>query len=158
MPLAKGSKAPDFTLPNQDNIPVSLKEQLIDSSAIILLFYPKDFTQGCTQQMCSFRDDYSFFSNRGIKIFGISHDSVHSHSSFAKSENLPFPLLSDVGRKISRMYEAVYPFGILTRRVSYLIGSNGVILDSYDALLDSKGHLEHLKKQILAREKSPQKS
>lgn len=152
MPLNSGQKAPDFELLNQKGETVSLTNQLLESE-VVLLFYPKDFTQGCTAELCSFRDEIDFFIERGIQVYGISHDSVTSHQSFAQKERLSFPLLSDPGRKISKVYKAVYPLGVLTRRISYLIGQNGLILFTFEAMLDSQAHLSEIKKFILSREK-----
>lgn len=143
MPLPIGTKAPEFTLSDQNKNPVTLTELLIDKP-IVLLFYPRDFSLGCTAQLCSFRNEYSWFDQRGIQILGISHDSVEKHQAFAKEKRLPFPLLSDPGRKIARKYEAVYPFSLLTRRVSYVIDNKGKISFTLDALLDTDRHLSSI--------------
>lgn len=152
MPLSVGQNAPDFKLLNQQGEIVSLSSQLVESE-VVLLFYPKDFTQGCTAELCSFRDEIGFFIERGIQVFGISHDSVNSHKSFAQKEKLSFPLLSDPGRGISKLYKAVYPLAVLTRRVSYFIGQNDQVLFAYEAMLDSQAHLFKIKQFILSREK-----
>lgn len=148
MPLRIGMKAPEFTLSDQNKNQITLS-QLLTDKPVILLFYPRDFSLGCTAQLCSFRNEYSWFDQRGIQILGISHDPVEKHYAFAKEKRLPFPLLSDPGRKVARQYEAVYPLSLLTRRVSYVISSNGKIAFSLDALIDTNRHLSSI--QIFLR-------
>lgn len=152
MPLSIGQKAPDFQLLNHKGENVSLSNQLADSE-VVLLFYPKDFTAGCTAELCSFRDEFDFFKDRGIQVFGISHDSVSSHLSFSKKEKISFPLLSDPGRRVSKLYKAVYPFSVLTRRLSYLIDQDGKIQFAFESMMDHQEHLFQIKNFILNLEK-----
>lgn len=152
MPLRIYSKAPDFTLQTAENESFNLKKTL-EIKSVLLLFYPKAFTAGCTAEACGFRDDYSFFENRNIQIVGISHDLEETQSRFAKRYKLPFTLLSDPSRTVCRLYDAVYPFGLLTKRVSYLINQEGLISIAYENLFNPAEHLEQIKSRILAQEK-----
>lgn len=91
--LEAGTKAPLFTLPDQTGAMVSLSD--FTSKKVILYFYPKDNTPGCTKQACSFRDIYSQLEEAGVQVLGVSKDSIRSHKGFAEKQSLPFPLLSD---------------------------------------------------------------
>ncbi len=100
--LEVGKKAPDFILPDQDGKKVSLKD--FKGKKIILYFYPKDNTSGCTKEACSFRDDFPKFKKTDAVILGVSPDSVSSHKKFAEKFNLPFTLLSDEEKKVLELY------------------------------------------------------
>ncbi len=98
-----GKKAPDFTLLNQDGKKISLKD--FKGKKIVLYFYPKDNTSGCTKEACSFRDDFPKFKKTDAVILGVSPDSVSSHKKFAEKYNLPFNLLADEDKKIVQLYD-----------------------------------------------------
>lgn len=149
MSLKINTKAPDFLLKNQDGAGFQLSEQL-KTGPVVLFFYPKAFTAGCTREVCSLRDDYSFFEERKIALFGISHDSVETIQAFGGKHRLPYTLLSDPNRKVCKLYDAVYPFGIMTKRISYYIDTEGIIKGMIDDLIDSMGHVEYLKKRIIS--------
>ena len=93
MPLQIGNSAPDFTLPDQDGNDVTLSTLI--GSRVVLYFYPKDDTPGCTKEACNFRDNWAIFEEKGIKVFGISKDGSNSHLKFIDKHNLPFTLLTD---------------------------------------------------------------
>jgi peroxiredoxin Q/BCP len=93
MALQIGEPAPDFTLPDQDGNPVSLSG--LKGQRVVIYFYPKDDTPGCTKEACNFRDQWSAFEQHGIKVLGISKDGAASHSKFIAKYDLPFTLLSD---------------------------------------------------------------
>lgn len=126
MKFKVGDKAPEFTLENSDGEKISLRN--FKGKNVVLYFYPKDFTLGCTKEACSFRDDYS-----GIKkyaeIIGISNDTVDSHKKFAEKHGLPFILLSDTKRKAIKLYGAQRKFfgHPVTRRVTFIIDKKGKI-------------------------------
>jgi peroxiredoxin Q/BCP len=101
MPLV-GAPAPDFTLSNQENEPVHLAE--LQGKQVVLYFYPKDDTPGCTVEACNFRDAWHEMQARGIIVLGISPDSVKSHQKFANKHGLPFTLLADEGAAVARQY------------------------------------------------------
>src|SRR5512143_3074557 len=94
MTLQVGDQAPDFTLPDQNNHPVHFGE-VLGTNTIVLYFYPKDYSAGCTAEACAFRDSYEVFKEAGATVIGVSSDSVQSHQGFAQKHHLPFTLLSD---------------------------------------------------------------
>jgi peroxiredoxin Q/BCP len=103
MPEA-GAPAPSFTLPDQDGKPVSLKD--FAGKWVVLYFYPKDDTPGCTKEACSFRDSHAALQARGAVVLGVSGDSTASHRKFADKYGLPFPLLADTDHAVARAYGA----------------------------------------------------
>lgn len=135
MDLKVGQKAPDFTLFDQYNKKHSLSENKGDW--ILIYFYPKDNTPGCTTEACAIRDDFPEFAKLGIKIFGISKDSVESHEKFAKKLNLPFTLLSDNEIKVMKKYGVWCLKKMMGReyfgtiRTSFLIDPEGKIAKIY---------------------------
>ena len=135
MTLSIGDKAPDFTLPDQDGVNHTLSDY--QGSPLVLYFYPKDNTSGCTKEACGFRDDYSAYQQAGIKVLGVSPDSSKSHTNFIAKYELPFTLLSDPDHQVlslygawglKKMYGREYE-GVL--RTTYLIGSDGKIAKVY---------------------------
>lgn len=130
--LQINTKAPDFTLRNQNDEEVSLSDFL--GRKVILYFYPKDNTSGCTKHACSFNELYPLFIEKDAVIIGVSKDSVASHKKFAEKYNLQFTLLADVEKKVLNLYE-VYKTKIMygkevmgTVRSTYLIDENGIII------------------------------
>src|SRR4028119_786281 len=111
-----GSIAPDFILPSQSGQMVSLKD-FIGEKPVVLFFYPKDGTLGCTKEACAFRDDYEGFGKLDAEVIGISSDSVESHRSFAAKHDLPYTLLSDEERKLRKLYGVPNTLGIFPGRV-----------------------------------------
>ena len=131
MPVNENSLAPDFVLSDQDGIERKLSDYR--GKTVILYFYPKDDTKGCTTEACGFRDDYSAYEKAGVEIVGISPDSVKSHTKFIKKYTLPFTLLADEEHKvcesygvwgIKKMYGREYE-GVF--RTTFVIGPDGVI-------------------------------
>ena len=100
--LKEGDKAPDFAAPDAEGKVVRLKD--LRGKKVVLYFYPKDDTPGCTKEACSFRDSFAKFRKRGIEVFGVSLDSEKSHQKFVKKYDLPFRLLADTERKLSDAY------------------------------------------------------
>ena len=103
MPLAAGDSAPDFTLTADDGETVTLGG--LRGSRVVIYFYPKDDTPGCTKQACALRDDWGSFENLGARVFGISPDSVESHQKFREKFSLPFQLLADTDHSVADAYE-----------------------------------------------------
>ena len=118
--LAMGGRAPEFTLPDQDEQSVSLST-LLRHGALILYFYPADFTSGCTREACSIRDLYAEIQQAGLDVAGISPQSPASHRAFREKYKLPFRLLSDVDKFVIRMYDVRGPLGFGVRRATYLV-------------------------------------
>ena len=144
-----GSKAPDFTLPSQSGEMVSLKE-FLDEKLVILYFYPKDDTPGCTKEACAFRDEHEEFGKLDAEVIGISSDSVESHRRFAEKHNLSFTLLSDEGGKVRRMYGVPNTFGIFPGRVTYVIDEAGVVRHVFSSQIGAVKHVEGALKSLAA--------
>lgn len=125
-----GSDAPDFTLSDSEGNSFTLSS-IIGEAPIVLYFYPKAGTPGCTTEACGIRDEYSKFIDSGIKVYGISVDDKESIREFIKENNLNFPLLSDVDKLVSQKYGVLNSFG-LSSRVSFIIDKNGKIANIID--------------------------
>ncbi|MBQ3913585.1 MAG: peroxiredoxin [Lachnospiraceae bacterium] len=134
--LKEGTKAPDFTLPDQDGKLHSLSEYR--GKRVILYFYPKDNTSGCTKQACGFAERYPQFREKGAVIIGINRDTVESHKKFEEKYGLPFTLLSDTGLDVLKAYDVwkeKINYGKVTMgivRTTYLIDEKGVIVRAMD--------------------------
>ena len=142
-----GSKAPNFTLASQSGEMVNLKD-FIGTKPVVLFFYPKDDTPGCTKEACAFRDDYEEFNKLDAQVIGISSDSVESHRRFAKKHDLPFTLLSDEGRKVRRLYGVPNAFGLFPGRVTYVIDEEGVVRHIFSSQLGVEQHVEEALKAL----------
>ncbi|MBY8878105.1 peroxiredoxin [Actinacidiphila acidipaludis] len=140
MSLQVGETAPDFTLPDQSGAPVTLSEKLADR-VVVLYFYPKDNTRGCTAEACSFRDNYECFSDAGAEVIGISSDSVESHEKFAGRHELPFILLSDKDRAVRKQYGAT-TLGVVPGRITFVIDRDGVIRHTFSSMANIGPHVE----------------
>ena len=132
--LKEGEIAPPLTtqMVTGDNVaPVSLAD--FHGKKVVLYFYPKDETSGCTKEACAFRDGYSRYTNAGLVVLGCSVDSADEHKKFISKNSLPFPLLTDPDKKIAKAYGAANGIPILglDRRVTYIIDENGKILKVY---------------------------
>jgi peroxiredoxin Q/BCP len=142
MPKVKvGEPAPDFTLPDQDGEQVTLSNYRGESS-VVLFFYPKDFSPGCTTQACHFRDSYEDFTDLGAEVLGVSSDSVESHKKFLNEYLFPFRLLSDEGAKIRKLYGATKGFGLLPGRYTFIIDKQGVIRYVFTSETNMKKHID----------------
>ncbi len=142
-----GSKAPDFTLPSQSGEMVHL-EDFLGSKPVVLFFYPKDDTPGCTKQACAFRDDYEGFGKLNAEVIGISSDSVESHRSFAAKHDLPFTLLSDEEGKVRRLYGVPTTLGLFLGRVTYVMDKEGVVRHLFSSQLGVEKHVEEALKAL----------
>jgi thioredoxin-dependent peroxiredoxin len=121
-----GDKAPDFTLPSQAGEQVRLSDRF-GERIVVLYFYPKDETVGCTKEACAFRDSYEVFAEAGAEVIGVSSDSVDKHAAFAGHHELPFTLLSDQGGQVRKSYAVPATLGILPGRVTYVIDRAGTV-------------------------------
>jgi peroxiredoxin Q/BCP len=140
MKINVGDSAPDFTLPSQSRGMVSL-EDFRGKKAIVLYFYPKDDTPGCTVESCTFRDNYEVFQEVGAEVIGISSDSQDSHQKFASKFKLPFLLLSDEGGKVRKLYGVSSTMGLLPGRVTYVIDKNGIVRNIFSSQFSPKKHI-----------------
>ncbi len=144
-----GKAAPDFKLPDQHGVMHSLQDYR--GKWLVLYFYPKDDTPGCTQEACAFRDDLHLLTEMGAAVIGVSVDDKKSHAEFAKKYHLPFPLLADEGGKVAASYGSLMNLGImkLARRFTFLIDPQGHISKLYlsvEASKHSKEIIEDLTK------------
>jgi len=134
-----GDQAPDFTLPDQTGTPVRLSD-LVGRKTVVLYFYPKDQTPGCTIEARAFRDSYDAFTAAGAEVIGVSGDSVASHRRFAANQGLPFLLLSDRDGKVREQYGVEKTLGLLPGRVTYVIDRDGVVRHVYSSQLRVTRH------------------
>jgi peroxiredoxin Q/BCP len=126
--LKVGAPAPDFALPAADGTMVKLSDCLA-SGPVLLYFYPADFTAGCTREACDLRDIHGELAAAGLRVLGVSPQDADSHGRFADQHHLPFTLLADPGREVIKLYGVAGPFGLGVRRVTHLIGTDGIIAD-----------------------------
>ena len=133
-----GQKAPDFTLSDKDGNTVSLSD--FAGKKVVLYFYPKDNTPGCTRQACAFAGAYSEFQKRGVAVIGVSRDSVASHVKFAEKYSLPFILLSDPD------LEAIQAYGVWQEKKLYGKVSMGVVRTTF--LIDENGQIEAIMPKV----------
>jgi peroxiredoxin Q/BCP len=139
--LPNGTSAPDFELPDQLGNRVRLS-QYRRRSAVVVYFYPKDDTTGCTIEACRFRDDFSRFQVTGAEILGISDDPVESHRRFAEKYNLPFRLLSDKGGRVRKLYGVKKSFGLIPGRVTFVIDRGGIVRHVFSSQSSPARHVE----------------
>ncbi len=135
-----GDKAPDFTLPSQSGDPVRLYDRLGDH-VVVLYFYPKDETPGCTAEACAFRDSYEAFTDAGAEVIGVSSDSAGSHASFADHHRLPFTLLSDRGGRVRKSYGVPAVLGVVPGRVTYVIDQSGTVRHVFNSMSNIGRHV-----------------
>jgi peroxiredoxin Q/BCP len=126
--LKPGSPAPPFTAQDQDGRTVSLADYK-GKSTVVLYFYPKDDTPGCTKEACSLRDGFQEIKAAGAVILGVSADDVASHAAFSKKFSLPFPILADPGHAIIDAYGVKMPVVGVAKRWTFIIGKDGLIQD-----------------------------
>ena len=145
--LTIGQKAPDFTLTATDGTTFRLADQR--GRHLVLYFYPKDDTPGCTAEACSFRDQYADFLALGADVVGISSDSEKSHQKFTQKHRLPFPLLADVDGEVRKRYEVPRALlGLLPGCVTFLIDKNGVIQYIFNSLSGATDHVRKTKQML----------
>jgi thioredoxin-dependent peroxiredoxin len=136
-----GDPAPDFTMTDQSGAQVSLRD-LVGSSVLVLYFYPKDETPGCTREACSFRDNYEVFTEAGAQVVGVSSDSAQSHAKFANHHRLPFLLLSDPDGAARSAYGVNSVLGLLPGRVTFVIDRDGIVRHSFSSQTRIGAHVE----------------
>jgi len=150
MPITSGTAAPEFSLQDETSTPRSLSE--FRGHPLILYFYPKDDTPGCTTEACNFRDDYSKYVNAGVNILGVSPDTPKSHAKFKAKYGLPFPLLADVEHKVCELYGVWGLKKFMGReymgvfRTTFLIDKQGQILHVFENVKPAEHSAEILAK------------
>ncbi len=152
--LKIGDTAPDFRLEDQNGKWRTLSEYVSAGKKVLVYFYPKDDTPGCTTEACNFRDSNDSLSDAGLVILGISKDSVKSHKKFAEKYNLNFPILSDESAEVIKSYDSWAPKKFMGReflgilRKSFLIGTDGKIEKIYEKV-DTKSHASEVARDII---------
>ena len=135
-----GDQAPDFVLPDRTGKMVRLSD-FRGRKAVVLYFYPKDDTPGCTKESCAFRDSYEEFSDAGAEVIGVSSDSAESHGKFAAKHRLPFTLLSDQGGQVRARYGVPATLGLLPGRVTFVIDRDGVVRHVFNSQFQATQHV-----------------
>jgi peroxiredoxin Q/BCP len=151
--LKEGDKVPLFKLPNQDGKTIDMAES-IGKQPLVIYFYPKDFTSGCTMEAHAFREMYEAFQKEGAEVFGISSDSVESHKKFVVEHELPFTLLSDENNKVREMFGA-FGVGHTIGRVTYVVDKKGVIRMVFSSQLQPKKHVDESIRKVREIVKEP---
>ena len=136
-----GDRAPDFSLPDAGGRMIGLTE-FRGKKPVVLYFYPKDDTPGCTKEACSFRDQYEDFTAAGAEVIGVSSDSGESHRKFADKYKLPFTLLSDRDGQVRKRYGVPATLGLLPGRVTFVIDKEGVVRHVFNSQLQATRHVQ----------------
>jgi thioredoxin-dependent peroxiredoxin len=141
MSIAVGERAPDFALPSLRGGEIRLSD-FVGKKNVVLFFYPKDETPGCTAEACSFRDAYQEFVDVGAEVIGISSDSIESHTRFAQKHNLPMNFVSDSGGRVRKDYGVKSTLGLLPGRETFVIDKKGVVRHVFRSQLRVQQHVK----------------
>src|SRR5690242_16318080 len=136
-----GSPAPEFRLQRSDGKFVTL-EEFRGKKNLVVYFYPKDFSRGCTAEACGFRDSYEEFKNLGAEVIGISGDSQQSHNEFTREHKLPFILLTDADGAVTKAYGVKKSLGLLPGRVSFIIDKQGIVRHMFSSQAKPTAHID----------------
>lgn len=140
MKIEIGSKVPEFTLKDQNGNTLNILDY-IGKKNLVIYFYPKDDTPGCTKEACYFRDMYDVFNDADAMIIGISSQSVESHKRFAEKYHLNFSLLSDEGGKVRKMFGAA-SLGFIPGRITYIVDKNGIVIYIFNSQSEAEKHVD----------------
>ena len=138
--MKTGDRAPDFKLPSLRGGEVGLSD-FAGKKNVVLFFYPKDETPGCTVEACTFRDAYQDFVDAGAEVIGVSNDSVESHQSFANRHHLPMQLLSDRGGRVRELYGVKKTLGLIAGRETFVIDKQGIVRHVFRSQINAKAHV-----------------
>jgi len=152
MGIKTGDPAPDFDLPDAAGKKVRLAD-FAGKRPVVLYFYPKDETPGCTAEACAFRDSFEAFKEAGAEVIGVSSDSEESHKKFAEHHRLPFTLLCDHGALVRKTYGVPPTMGLLPGRVTYIIDTKGVVRHVFDSQFNPKKHISEALRVLKEMEK-----
>ncbi|MGB0933950.1 MAG: peroxiredoxin [Lishizhenia sp.] len=148
MAVKIGDKIPSFKLKNQNGTDV-YSSSLVGDKNLVIYFYPKDDTPGCTKESCSFRDAYEDFLELDAEVIGISSDDETSHKKFAEKHRLPFDLLADSKKTVRKAFGVPGNlFGLIPGRVTYIIDKSGVVRSIFNSQTDPVGHISEAKKVL----------
>lgn len=139
---------PDFRLPDADGNEVALDD--LRGQKVVVYFYPRDDTPGCTTQACTFRDQFEAFSDAGATVIGISDDDPETHKAFAERHQLPFKLLSDAGGKVRKRIGVPTTLGLIPGRVTYVIDQQGIVQHTFNSQMKAAQHVDEAL-QVLER-------
>ena len=139
MKLKVGDRIPSFSLKDQNE---KLRTSDKFNKPLVLFFYPKDDSPGCTIEACGFRDKYDLFKILGAEVWGISNGNSQSHLEFANKNKLPYPLLCDINNILRRKFGVPKKLGFIEGRVTYIIDSNGIIIHIFEDLLNGPAHIK----------------
>jgi peroxiredoxin Q/BCP len=138
-----GDNCPVFKLKNQFGEEFNLANSL-GNKTLVIYFYPKDDTPGCTKEACSFRDRFEEFNDLGCEVIGISSDSEQKHKEFAEKHKLPFILLADIKQEVRKLFGVPGSlFGLIPGRVTYIVGKDEKVKGIFNSLLNPLGHIDH---------------
>lgn len=148
MAVKVGDKCPDFSLKNQNGEMMQIKD-FIGKKILVIYFYPKDDSMGCTAEACAFRDSYKDFKLFDCEVFGISSDSVESHKEFAQNQHLTFYLLSDTEKEVRDLFGVQRNlFGLMAGRVTYIVDKKGIVRSIHNSWADPVGHIYNALKVV----------
>jgi len=140
--LEVGDTIPSFTLKNQLGVEINI-DTFRGKKAMVIYFYPKDDTPGCTKEACKFRDEFEAFTDLDVEVIGISADNVTSHLKFAKKYRLPFTLLSDTKNKVRKLFGVPKSMlGLIPGRVTYVINRDGIIIHIFNSQFGAEKHIK----------------
>jgi peroxiredoxin Q/BCP len=142
-----GDKAPDFVLPREDGRQVSLRD-FAGKQNVVLYFYPKDFTMGCTAETKAFGSRIEEFRKLDAEVIGISSDSAQSHHEFADACGASFPLLSDEEKRVRELYGATGRFGLIPERVTFVIDKEGIVRHIFSSQINPRKHVEEAREAL----------
>ncbi len=146
--IKEGDKVPSFVLKDQFGEDFNSLD-FIGKTAMVIYFYPKDDTPGCTKEACSFRDTYQEFTDKNVKVIGISSDNVVSHKKFAEKYNLPFTLLADTKKVVRKLFGVPSSMlGMVPGRVTYVVDKNGIVILIYNSMTNAESHIEEALKAL----------
>ncbi len=148
MALKIGDRCPSFSLQNQENQTVRI-DDLIGHQLLVIYFYPKDDTPGCTAEACSFRDSFEEFKDLGCEVIGISSDSPEKHKEFATKHRLSFTLLADIKKDVRKLFGVpTNLFGLIPGRVTYIFDQKGTLRSIYNSQTNAEAHTKEALKTV----------
>lgn len=151
--LGVGDTIPAFSLRDQNNSLISISDY-IGKKILIIYFYPKDESRGCTKEACSFRDNYNEFTKAGTMVIGINSGSVDNHRKFMQNHQLPFTLLSDPENKVLKMFGVKTKFFFITGRETFVVDKSGKIVFTFDSFTNGAAHEQETLQFIRSMEKA----
>jgi peroxiredoxin Q/BCP len=148
MAIQVGDTCPSFSLPDQHGKLIN-SDELIGKKLLVIYFYPKDETSGCTAEACSFRDNYEDFAAMGCEVIGISSDSISAHEKFASRHRLNFTLLADTKKEVRKQFGVPGNlFGLIPGRVTYIVDKKGIVQSVHNSQVNPESHIRMAKEAI----------